>query len=76
MATVQAVLAAVRAAEAAGASPREILEMARTAAARFPAAASAAPPAPATAYRAKDGDVLDAVAAAVYGDEYVVLDLL
>lgn len=78
MATVQAVLEAVRAAEAAGASPQELLEMARTAAARFPAApaASAAPPAPATAYRAKDGDVLDAVAAAVYGDEYVVLDLL
>ena len=75
MATVQAVLEAVRAAESAGASSAEVLDAALTAAARFPAA-TALPDAPTTAYRAKDGDVLDAVAARVYGDEYAVLEVL
>ena len=76
MATVRAILDAVRAAETAGASPTELLEAARTAAARFPASTTAPPPPPVTAYRAKDGDVLDAVAAGVYGDEYAVLEVL
>ena len=76
MATVQAVLDAIRTAETAGASPAEVLEAALAAAARFPAATTAPPDAPATAYRAKDGDVLDAVTAGVYGDEYAVLEVL
>ena len=76
MATVQAVLDAVRAAETAGASPAEVLEAAMTEAARFPPSTTAPPSAPATAYRAQDGDILDAVAAGVYGDEYVVIDVL
>ena len=76
MATVQAVLDAVRAAETAGARPAQVLDAALAAAARFPASASPPPASPVTAYRAKDGDVLDAVAAGVYGDEYVVLDVL
>ena len=71
MATVAAVLDAVRAAEAAGANPAAVRDAALS------AAATAAPPAPpATAYRARDGDVLDAVAVALYGDELAVLDLL
>ena len=76
MATVQAVLDAVRGAEAAGASPADVLDAALAAAARFPAATATPPAPPVTAYRAKDGDVLDAVAAGVYGDEYAVLDVL
>ena len=77
MATVQAVLDAVRAAETAGASPAKVLEAARAAAARFPAATTPTPPAASTtAYRAKDGDVLDAVAARVYGDEHAVIEIL
>ena len=76
MATVKAVLDAVRAAETAGASPAEVLEAALGAAARFPTSTTALPDAPTTAYRAKDGDVLDAVAAGVYGDEYAALEVL
>lgn len=76
MATVAVVLDAVRAAEAAGASPAEVLEAALSAAARGPAATVARPAPPATAYRAKDGDVLDAIAGALYDDEYVMLDVL
>lgn len=76
MATTRAVLDAVRAAESAGASPAEILDAAMAAAARFPAAPATPPSTPAEAYRAKDGDVLDAIAAGVYGDEHVVLDVL
>ena len=76
MATVKAVIDAVRAAETAGASPAEVLDAALAAAARFPASTTALPVAPATAYRAKDGDVLDAVAAGVYGDEYAALEIL
>ena len=77
MATVADVLDAVRAAEAAGASPAEVRDAALSAAARgpAPAAAPAAPTTP-TAYRAKDGDVLDAVAVALYGAESAVLDVL
>lgn len=73
---VQRILAGIRAAEAAGATPQNVLDAALSAAARFPAAESATPPTPTTAYRAKDGDTLDAVAAQVYGDEYTVLDVL
>lgn len=76
MATVADVLDAVRAAEAAGASPAVVLDAALSAAARGPAATAARPAPPATAYRARDGDVLDAVAAALYGDEYAVHDVL
>ena len=76
MATVASVLDAVRAAEAAGASPEAVRDAALSAAARGPAATAAPPAPPATAYRARDGDVLDAVAVALYGDELAVLDLL
>lgn len=79
MATARAVLDAVRAAEASGASPSDVLDAALGAAARFPVAATTDPATtdPATtAYRAKDGDVLDAVATQVYGDEYAAVDLL
>lgn len=71
---VQTILDALEA--AADASPQALLETALSAAARFPAAAEPPPPASTTAYRAKDGDVLDAIAARVYGDEYAVLDVL
>ena len=71
---VQAILEALEAAP--DASPDALLDIALSAAARFPATAESPPPAPATAYRAKDGDVLDAIAARVYGDEYAALDVL
>ena len=78
MATARAVLDAVRAAEASGASPSDVLDAALGAAARFPAATTdpATTDPATTAYRAKDGDVLDAVATQVYGDEYAAVDLL
>ena len=77
MATARAVLDAVRAAAASGASPSDVLDAALGAAARFPATTDPVTTDPATAaYRAKDGDVLDAVATQVYGDEYAAVDLL
>lgn len=74
--TTDQVLAAMRAAVAAGGSPEDVLAAARRAAVRTAGGAPADPPPASTAYRAAEGDVLDAVAHAFYGAEAAVTSLL
>ena len=74
--TTDQVLAAMRAAVAAGGTSEDVLAAARRAAARTAGGPAPDPPPASTAYRASDGDVLDAVAYAAYGTEYAVTTLL
>ena len=74
--TVDRILDAMRAALAAGGTSEDVLAAARRAAARGARDESPPPPPVSTAYRAVDGDVLDAVALAAYGTEYALVALL
>ena len=74
--TVDQVLAAMRAAVAAGGTSEDVLAAARRAAGRASGPAPPDPPAASTAYRAADGEVLDAIARASYGSEYAFTTLL
>ena len=74
--TVDQVLAAMRAAVAAGGTSEDVLAAARRAAGRGAGPTPPDPPAANTAWRAADGDVLDAIARASYGTEYAFTNLL
>lgn len=74
--TVDQVIAAMRAAVAAGGTSEDVLAAARRAAGRAAGPAPPDPPPASTAYRAADGEVLDAIARASYGTEYAVTTLL
>ena len=74
--TVDQVLDAMRAAVAAGGTSEDVLAAARRAAGRASGPAPPDPPAASTAYRAADGEVLDAIARASYGSEYAFTTLI
>ena len=74
--TARQALAAMRTAAAAGADSHTVLDAGRRDAARSPAAAAPAPSPARTAWRAADGDVLDAIARASYGTERAFTALL
>ena len=74
--TADQVIAAMRAAVAAGGTAEDVLAAARRAAERAAGPAPAKPPAASTAWRAADGDVLDAIAREAYGTEYAFATLL